>query len=149
MTEESDAVTVGLRSTENAPTHERRFRQDEADHEEGREDDAQALRRPGAKKVDTDETFQAVHVDRIGPNQYAVAHSFEQNGDLVSDPDMTFLRRGDDFYPLTIQQAFGGYRRVVELDGEGNTTAWDPRGYRELRSFAAMWMKNIEWQQDI
>src|SRR4051794_36862311 len=77
-----------------------------------------------SKRVDKAKgAFMAVCVERVehtshGPI-FSVAHYFEQNGDLVPDPDVTFLRGATgDFYPLTYQDALA-YRRSAELGEDG------------------------------
>ncbi len=45
-----------------------------------------------------------------------LTHYFEQNGDLVPDPDMEFQISEDGWYPVAIQFAIGTYRRCVIKD---------------------------------
>lgn len=91
--------------------------------------------------------YMAVSVDRIGENTYAVAHRFEQNGDLVPDPDMEFVVISGAVVPTAIDQAYG-YRRTVEHE-DGQNIRFLPRAQRELATFANLWMKNIRLQQEI
>ena len=55
------------------------------------------LKEPGdAKKIDnTNGAFMTVHVELIHQNEhgrhYSIAHYYEQNGDLMRDPDVVFL----------------------------------------------------------
>ena len=118
--------------------------------------------------VDNGRGFMAVHVDALSaasPNGndvtvYSVAYYYEQNGDLVADPDMTFARidclAGDTatgmknerwWYPLTFSQpAFGIYQVALELQPDGRWVC-KPRLARELSAFADSWMANIREQQ--
>jgi hypothetical protein len=92
-----------------------------------------------SKKVDNAKgAFMAVCVERVeesghGPI-FSVAHYFEQNGDLVPDPDVTFLRdAAGDFYPL---------------DDDGSVRV-NRAQQADLAYFAANWTKNIRQQQGL
>lgn len=112
-----------------------------------------------AKKVDnTHGSYMAVHVDclRFEPDRatYAVAHRFESNGDLCSDPDVEFYVAPDPMnldqkavYPTAIDQQLGGYRRAVEFDDAGKPTGVRNRAQVDLVAFCNMWLKNIGIQQ--
>ena len=94
------------------------------------------------------------HVGR-GPNGrplVSVAHYFEQNGDLMSDPEMTFeVIPGDDpkdgwksgtWYPTSITESpTGTYREAVFV--EDGRVMVRPGLVRELKQFARMWNRNI------
>lgn len=102
-----------------------------------------------SRKVDqTNGSYMAVHVERIGPTTYSIAHYYQKNGDLVQDPDVVFVREQGKWYPTEIQQPFG-YSRVMRLDPEGKISGWSPKHYRDLRSFAITWIRNIREQQGI
>jgi len=86
----------------------------------------------------------------------SVAHYFEQNGDLMSDPEMTFeVNPGDDkqfgwlsgtWRSASITQSpMGVYREAVYRDDAGRTMI-RPRLVAELKGFAWMWNRNIGWQ---
>lgn len=82
---------------------------------------------------------------------YSLAHYAEQNGDLMSDPEMTFLAGKDgQVFPLTYRNDFVGIDQVA---AEPNDTGDGVRYYARLRSelctFAAQWLKNISEQQDL
>ncbi len=94
------------------------------------------------------------HVGR-GPNGrplVSVAHYFLQNGDLMSDPEMTFEVIPDDdsklgwksgtWFPTSITQSpTGVYREAVWT--EGGQVLVRPRLVQELKGFARMWDRNI------
>lgn len=86
----------------------------------------------------------------------AVAHYYEQNGDLVPDPTMTFFRSNskdiDSGLPLFIPVEFQDDRRfdeAVEFDGAGFVTRYKASLVNDLISFSSLWMKNIRQQQAI
>ena len=91
--------------------------------------------------------YMALHVDRLTDSTYSLAHYYGQNGDLVCDPDGVFLKTAAGWLPVTLQLCTGHYTVAVELDGNDKPTGWRPRQYRELSSFAAMWLRNVSQQQ--
>lgn len=94
------------------------------------------------------DAYMALSVECIGHNLYSLAHYFEQNGDLVCDPDGVFFRSEiGTWHPVSVQYATGTYIRVMELDGRGQPSKWNPRGYRDLKSFMTTWLTNIKHQQ--
>lgn len=120
---------------------------------------------PGqAKKVDNAAgAFMAVHVDFLRRIQdhgatvefYAVAHRYEQNGDLVPDPDVEFcvVRPGGIgavlVYPVAVDTGLV-YRQYVYFDAVG---AWpiriDKARQQALAVFCGTWLKNIAQQQEV
>lgn len=116
------------------------------------------LKSPGDyKKIDNTNGFMAVCVENIGQINYnklpvdliSVTHYFEQNGDLMRDPEMIFVRlvlkRGNIYYPIYFRQdpAFEQY--------SVDTKKWtyDPEMQKEHAEFAEMWMRNIKEQQKL
>ena len=105
------------------------------------------------RKMDRSPGFMAVVVEHLEQREigslYSVAHYFEQNGDLVADPDVVFLRRGHGLWtPVSIQAPLGGYRVVVRVREDGRVEV-DERGQRELVRFANILMQNVAAQQGI
>jgi len=77
-------------------------------------------------------------------DEISIAHYFEQNGDAMRDPEITF--RFPDWTPTTItQDPVGRYSEVFFLT-ENGVQKYRPRLLRELRSFASMWSKNLNNQ---
>lgn len=116
----------------------------------------------GSRTIDnTKGAFMAVHVERVseidlGPI-FSVAHYYEQNGDLMRDPDVEFLKAtnaaGENLYfPISFWQ--DGYPTVrneaVVLDDSGRTI----KGVRKkmqasITRFCNTWMRNIKHQQNL
>ena len=70
---------------------------------------------------------------------FVVAHNYEQNGDLVPDPDMLFLWETSD--PIEITQQLGYTRGYKILEnGEPIPT----KDLADLRNFANIWAENIK-----
>lgn len=108
-----------------------------------------------SKKIDNAKgSFMAVHVENIGKNYYgplySVTHYYEQNGDLMSDPDMVFIKGSlGHYFPISYQQdGLGLYQEVIaETDENGRISKYRPKLSKDLASFANMWMRNIKQQQ--
>jgi len=111
----------------------------------------------GYVKIDnTNGVFMPLSIDLLQTNVdfagaraniYALAHNYEQNGDLVPDPDMTFAAvETGQIYPLTIQNYFGYKEAIFVKNGD-----WvvNKRELKDQVSFANMWLKNIKDQQGI
>ena len=86
---------------------------------------------------------------------YSLSHYYEQNGDLVPDPDMTFAvlnalpTHPEDLpqiYPLTFQNAIKYDEAVFPEEG-----IWKvyPKLQADLTDFADLWLTNIKHQQNL
>ncbi len=75
-----------------------------------------------------------------GDSVLAMAHYYEQNGDLIPDPDMTVrVSKDGTVEALTFQD----YRTYREVYPDGKLNASEKRGQN---SFLAVWLKNIAAQ---
>jgi hypothetical protein len=72
----------------------------------------------------------------------SVAHYFEQDGDLIPDPDVEL--HYPSWIPTAITQCMG-YRREKFIEREGKTFV-DRHFHREVSSFLSMWARNIRAQ---
>jgi len=114
----------------------------------------EGLTEPGqAKKVDnTGGAFMPVHVECVGRNEhgvvFSVAHYFEAQGDLVSDPEMELLHdKTGAWLPMSITMALGSKRSLVF--GENCTVLVNEREYRSQLRFLSVWVRNIKQQQGV
>lgn len=83
----------------------------------------------------------------------SVAHYYEQNGDLMADPEMCFAVRNDSLGTIVIpyyykQDGLGIERESIVFDGD-KFKGFYQRIQADQASFANMWMKNIKLQQKI
>ena len=86
----------------------------------------------------------------------SVAHYYEQNGDLMRDPEMVFVvdlvpckvhgQSRDTWFPVTFQQDGGIPLYQAALVWRGTTIAMRPKLFRALKSFSRTWNKNIREQ---
>lgn len=68
-----------------------------------------------------------------------MAHYFEQNGDLVPDPDLELVDLGtDNWLPVAMQHSTGRYCRAAEKAASGNWLI-AKGAMADLRSFVRMW----------
>jgi len=71
-----------------------------------------------------------------------VGHYFEQNGDLMADPEVEL--HYPDWTPVAITQLLVGRReKFIERDGQ---TLVDRNFHRQVAPFLAMWGRNIDAQ---
>ena len=101
--------------------------------------------------------FMALHVEavdakRVGEHSgllISLAHYGEQNGDLMRDPDVVFLRVADAAYPVSYRNDYAGIdREYVIWDGAGGTSCQiNKRMQADLASFCRVWMRNVRHQQ--
>lgn len=89
--------------------------------------------------------FMPLIVEKHG-EQIVVAHYYEQNGDMVPDPDVEFVDLGgDDWLPVAIQHSTGRYCRTAEKSAAGNWLV-AKGAMADLRSFLKMWARNLKSQ---
>ena len=108
-----------------------------------------------SKKIDnTKGAFMPVHVEVVTlcnlGQIFSIAHYYEQNGDLMRDPDMEFIKGGDgEYYPISFWQDAPLIRNEVVVWKDGEITGWMGKEQAELATFANTWMKNIKEQQGL
>jgi len=93
-----------------------------------------------------------VCVDAVGTTPQgalivSVAHYYEQNGDLMADPEVTFVVTRDDYvFPISFRQDSLGIDRQYGR-WEGAKVYWNLRMQNDLAGFCNQWMQNIKEQQ--
>lgn len=104
------------------------------------------------RKIDNSAgAFMAVCVEIVDETTagqiVSIAHYFEQNSDLMADPECTFLVAEVGIIPLSFRQDnLGVDRQAVVVRGDGRL-ATNPRQQADITRFCNMWMKNISEQQ--
>ncbi len=122
------------------------------------------LKEGQAKKINNATGFDPVSIDFLTSQPYhgapgtvleiyAVAHRYEQNGDLVPSPDVEFyvVRTGAqvEVCPTAIDHGPMGYYRYVYFGDNGLPEKWNKKGQADLTSFCNQWMTNIKDQQGL
>jgi hypothetical protein len=111
------------------------------------------------RKIDGANGFMAVVVEWIGYAQigtdqgdlFSVAHYYEQNGDLMRDPEMIFYKAGAGSYFATYyrQDNLGIEQESVLWDEDGKIKGYYRREQSDQTSFANTWMRNMKHQQNL
>ena len=93
--------------------------------------------------------YDRLCVENIGLNRVAVTHYFEQNGDLIQDPEIVFFV-GDEilgWIPIEITQVIGGWRQYVKLSADrSRPITYRKQAQASLAEFAEICANNIEGQ---
>lgn len=100
--------------------------------------------------------FMAVSVEGISENekylQISVAHYYEQNGDLMADPEMIFIyvKAKGSFIPCYYKQdgILLSEEESVRFEN-GEIKAYRKAMQESHCIFANIWMKNIKYQQNL
>ncbi len=91
--------------------------------------------------------YDRLSIERIGPNQISVAHYFEQNGDLIADPEILFFTGAAEWIPIAIGQVLTGWREVAWLKRDHSAVEWLlPQAQHQVARFAALWARNLTHQ---
>ena len=97
-------------------------------------------------------SIMAVCVEAVGTTPQgslivSIAHYYEQNGDLMADPEVCFVVVREDYvYPISYKQdGLGIDREYVRWDGE--RVFWNLKAQNDLAGFCTSWMRNIKEQQ--
>lgn len=105
------------------------------------------------RRIDnTNGAFMAVVVETVevaptGAPIVSVAHYYEQNGDLMADPEMTFLLANDRVFPMSYRLDGLGVNRVAFEYLDKNRWRLNAREQAGETLFANQWMRNIKHQQ--
>lgn len=116
----------------------------------------EGLERPGDhRKIDNAPGLMAVSIEVIeergGNTHISVAHYGEQEGDLMRDPEMIFLKAAGDYYPYYFRNDYVGieqYSVEFEHDEPGGPMI-KPKMQADHAAFANTWMENIWEQQNL
>ena len=80
------------------------------------------------------------HSDRV-----MVTHYYNQNGDLIADPDVEFMILGDKWFPAAMQDTFG-HTEVLSHNSDTGLFEVATKKYSSVLSFTNMWARNIKAQ---
>ena len=113
----------------------------------------EAMMIDGYAKIDnTNGAFMPVVIEQVGENQISIAHYYEQNGDLMADPEIVFLKKeysyGVEYYP--IYERMSGLGSDIELViFKNRKPKLISRLQKQAASFCTDWMRTIVVQQGI
>ena len=114
----------------------------------------EGLTKPGDhQQWNNDSSFMAACIEIIGRSGLgplvSVAHYYQQNGDMMRDPDVVFLIGADQHvYPISYRQDGLGINQEAAFVEEGR---WKVRTkmQADICSFCNQWMRNINEQQQL
>ena len=107
------------------------------------------------KKIDnTKGIFMTVHIEYVSSCNlgviFSIAHYYEQNGDMMRDPDMEFILGGDgEYYPISFWQDAPTIRDEPLTWKNGEMVSYNEKRQAALVTFANTWMRNIKEQQGL
>lgn len=101
------------------------------------------------------ENYCPLVLERHEPNVFSLSHYYVQNGDLMADPDVTFLlhpccrRAGFLIFPLTYQlDSLGLYLEHATLNRDRNQiNNFKPNAMADLANSCDQWCANLKAQQ--
>lgn len=102
-------------------------------------------------KISNSKTFMAVCFELIEENKaykvYSIAHYYLQNGDMMADPEMTFIYFDENHIaPASFKQdSIGMYQESLEV--RNGMLYSSPELQKDHTIFANDWLKNIKNQQ--
>jgi uncharacterized protein YqiB (DUF1249 family) len=110
-------------------------------HIEAGKDSGKSVKDPKGGLMDLN--FDYLGKDKKGNYLIALSHLFEQNGDMVPDPDMQIriLPEMEMAEAMTFQDQYG-YQEVYPDQGDGKEYV-DLRRKKELNQFLSQWLTNI------
>ena len=85
--------------------------------------------------------YEDLVVEAIGGEEYSIAHYYDQNGDSMRDPEITFTidRENKSIYPASfLQDGIGVYYETADAS---------PATVRDLKGFMVQWFTNINNQK--
>ena len=88
--------------------------------------------------------YEPLVIETIGPQQVSVAHYFEQNGDLVSDPDVVFFTGYRAWVPIEITHNYGRTFRYATLNQDcSQLCTMNLAQQASLAAFTEQWARNL------
>lgn len=91
-------------------------------------------------------SFMDLVVEKVGENEFSLTHYYEQNGDLIPDPDVT-VRVHENMKmaeALTYQDSFG--YQAIYIEDEDGTKLVDAVVKQKLNGFLNYWLSNLMQQ---
>ena len=80
---------------------------------------------------------------------FSIAHYYEQNHDLLADPEVTILRGKDGrYYPVAYRQdSLGLFYECVKFTEDGDIKSHNSQTQRDTAVFVGQWLMGIKQQQ--
>jgi hypothetical protein len=101
------------------------------------------------KKLEPESSgFMALHIEWVGEcnygEMYSVAQYYEQNGDLMRDPDVVFIKGKDlNYYPISYRQDGLGVDQETVVFKDGVVKWVHYSAQKQLVIFVNQWFRNL------
>lgn len=101
------------------------------------------------KKLEPESSgIMALHIEWVGEcnygEMYSVAQYYEQNGDLMRDPDVVFIKGKDlNYYPISYRQDGLGVDQETVVFKDGVVKWVHYSAQKQLVIFVNQWMRNL------
>lgn len=94
------------------------------------------------------EGYEPLYVDRIAPNQFAIAHTYTEYGDLMYDPEMVFIVDDEkrEIRPFSFKQSMPPVYNLVYDYNDTELKYPNVKLEKELQSFFKHWKNNLAVQ---
>lgn len=90
-----------------------------------------------------------IHWLGVGPRGcdfISVSHTYVQNGDLMRDPEVVFLVKDKEWFPVSYRNdSLGAHSEAIIVD-HGEVRSVRPPVLKDLQSFVGTWDRNISDQ---
>ena len=107
-----------------------------------------------SRKIDNSEVFMPLYIgvayDCFAGRVFYLVHYGEQNGDLMADPEMNFLKVNQTkvYLPIMYRDDYFGVMNEAAWIEDGKMYARIAEQY-DMAEFADIWLKNILEQQGL
>lgn len=109
-----------------------------------------AKKRKGYIKLNNNKTYMPLSVEILPDSQISLCHYGEQNGDLMRDPEMVFWKdQNKDYFPIYFRNDYAGFEDFTAEIKENKLFCYNEERQSGQVEFANIWMKNIQYQQNI
>ena len=93
-------------------------------------------------QLEAGEAFDKLNVEWVSENEIAVSHTYEQNGDIMRDPEIVFSINTDDFTASAISYENSSLGKYEVYDESEESQARKD----DCNIFASEWFDNISEQ---
>lgn len=103
----------------------------------------------GSFKLNNSSCYMPLSIEKVEDNIISLAHYGEQNGDLIADPEMTFLIKDGSVFPMTFRNDYVGVNWEHIWIEEDGTIKFEKNGLDGAIEFSEIWLNNIKEQQNL
>lgn len=104
-------------------------------------------------KIENSDVFMYLSISVVGSDSLVIGHYFEQNGDLMADPEMMFYRnQNEEFIPVYYQlDSLAFYEECMKYDVEQKKYVITDETIHDslVDFFVNDWSNNLIWQQNL